>query len=97
MSSDLIDDLKALRGALTRQLDAIDVEATRLGCRREDLRDTSGAFTASPVLVALATVDVALLERCACEAYTLRTDYGTGIEHDVDRSSCPVHAGDDHA
>jgi hypothetical protein len=28
---------------------------------------------------------------CACEGYTIRTDYGTGVEHDVDRSSCPVH------
>jgi len=30
---------------------------------------------------------------CACEGYTIRTDYGTGIEHDVDRSSCPLHGG----
>lgn len=30
---------------------------------------------------------------CACVGYTIRTDYGTGTEHDVDPSSCPVHGG----
>jgi hypothetical protein len=29
---------------------------------------------------------------CDCVGYTIRTDYGTGIEYDLDRSSCPVHA-----
>lgn len=32
---------------------------------------------------------------CACESVVGRVDYGTGIEYDVDRSSCPVHADDD--
>jgi hypothetical protein len=36
-------------------------------------------------------------EACACVAYTIRTDYGTGVEHDVDRSSCPIHRGADDA
>lgn len=35
--------------------------------------------------------------KCACEGYTIRTDYGTGVEHDVDRSSCPVHGEMDDA
>jgi tRNA A37 N6-isopentenylltransferase MiaA len=34
---------------------------------------------------------------CACVGYTILTDYGTGIEHDVDRSSCPIHSEDDDA
>lgn len=29
---------------------------------------------------------------CECAAYTIRTDYGTGFEYDVDTSSCPIHA-----
>lgn len=29
--------------------------------------------------------------RCGCVGYTIRTDYGTGIEYDVDRSMCVVH------
>lgn len=36
-------------------------------------------------------------QTCECVAYTIRTDYGTGVEHDVDRSSCAVHQGDDDA
>lgn len=35
--------------------------------------------------------------RCSCHPYTIRTDYGTGTEHDVDRSSCPIHGGADDA
>lgn len=30
---------------------------------------------------------------CGCVGYTIRTDYGTGVEHDVYRSSCPIHGG----
>lgn len=30
---------------------------------------------------------------CACEPYLIRTDYGAGIEHDVDQSSCQIHGG----
>lgn len=29
---------------------------------------------------------------CECVGYSYRTDYGTGVEYDVDRSSCPIHA-----
>lgn len=32
------------------------------------------------------------LIECECVGYTIRTDYGTGTEHDVDRSSCLIHA-----
>lgn len=28
---------------------------------------------------------------CECVAYTIRTDYGTGTEHDVDDTACPIH------
>lgn len=34
-------------------------------------------------------------EGCTCVGYTIRTDYGTGIEHDVDRSDCPIHGAGD--
>lgn len=37
----------------------------------------------------------ALHRRCECVGYTIRTDYGTGVEYDVDRSSCPVHGSDE--
>lgn len=30
---------------------------------------------------------------CTCEGYAIRTGYGTGVEWDVDRSSCEVHGG----
>lgn len=31
---------------------------------------------------------------CECVGYANRVDYGTGIEHDVDRSSCSIHGTD---
>lgn len=34
---------------------------------------------------------------CECVGYTIRTDYGTGTEHDVDPSGCPLHEGIDPA
>lgn len=44
----------------------------------------------TPVCVRSET-SVSLPAECTCEGYAVRTDYGTGVEYDVDRSSCPLH------
>lgn len=69
-----------------------DVEAAA-GWHRRHLADAAlrvlAAHPAPPSETATEDVE------CACESVVARVDYGTGIEYDVDRSSCPVHADDD--
>jgi hypothetical protein len=42
--------------------------------------------------IAAAAKQHAAAAECECVGYTIRTDYGTGIEYDVDRENCPLHA-----
>lgn len=71
-------DLEALKAALTRQLDTIDLHAQSVGVPREQLMTTNGGYVAAPVIVALANVEIALLAqpqavRAGCETWSPRS------------------------
>lgn len=76
-----------------RVTDARDAAALRLpGLTGESAATVRGWAAAMDEVLAFLPSPPA--NGCACEAYTIRTDYGTGIEYDVDRSSCPIHDPD---
>lgn len=58
--SELETALQLTHEQLQQQLGAIVREADRVGCLVSELRDTTGGFTAAPVLTAIASVQAAL-------------------------------------
>jgi hypothetical protein len=76
--------------------------AVALHVTPEAYRLHDGTYPLTAVTIAQTQVEIALLqltlhrdvaerELCACESVTIST--GTGVEHDVDTSACPVHGG----
>lgn len=81
-------------------LDAIRDIGVAAGVLREDIEALSGPEalmfaqdTAEHVRALREAQSAQEGPECACVGVTQRTDYGTGTEHDVDRSACLLHRG----